>query len=222
MAIKLTNRDCVEIHKAFPSLECDYTTGQISGRLRFASSYLQKNNDLQHAYKNKAVRSRLNFIEDNYRVQILVNDLDNFGAPKVYDKSGRINDFSIKSRTTLEDLHMYSKEQCCVGILVKYKWRGAARFIVDTVIPFFYWQSHRANFGHQPWRCLSHGIKGLCESINFSERDFRNNHDIFSKCPCGQGGIYKNCCMKNHLNLQKIALNSAPPSNRAQSNKYHT
>lgn len=136
-------------------------------------------------------------IRDSYEIRIDFRAPDFFGFPSVFEESNTIRTFAFEHGIALEDLHINKNEgdSCCLGIFPEYKWAGAACFIRDKVIPFFYWQSYRRIYGEPPWRGYLHGIEGISEAMTslapHASKGGSRNH----KCPCGSGRKYKQCCI---------------------------
>jgi hypothetical protein len=172
-------------------LNCSLKRSLIWGTLSFACSFDRAKQEL--VYDSSAN----DYISDSYEIRIDFNQPDTFGFPKVYEESGIIKKFANDSAIKLEDLHINKDDDdsCCLGIFPEYQWQGALAYILDKVIPFFYWQSYRRNNGKEPWKTYSHGNAGIQEAMSLSPSQSSKGCSRNIKCPCGSGRKYKKCCM---------------------------
>ena len=192
MVIVLKDVDKQELALQFPALNCSLLRGAIWGTLDFACSYDGKTKEI--AYNDLLD----NYIPDSYEIRIDFNQKDSFGFPKVFEDSAIIENFALSNSIHFEDLHINKcdEKSCCLGIFPEYEWKGATSFIKDKIIPFFYWQSFRRIYGHEPWKGHSHGNTGLLEAMQLQPKESSKGCNRNKPCPCGSGRKYKKCCIK--------------------------
>ena len=200
MVYRLTEDDKQTLHAAFPSLNCEIEHQQIWGTLKFACSYHVETQTIHHD-------EGPNFIQDDYEVRIDYKASDAFGLPLVYEESGVIEQFAEQANLPTGDLHLFVSGACCLGIDPMYQYTSATQFIYDKVIPFFYWQSFRRNFGREPWRCYSHNTEGIFEAITLKSPDFKKRKYRKMSCLCGSGKKYQYCCLEKDKALWPIIEN---------------
>lgn len=207
MAIVLTKSDCLELNKKLPNLNCELSNGVIWGTLDFKCCYDFDRCELVY------VETGENYIQDAYEIRIVFNESDTFGFPKIYEPSGIIKEFAEASNLKLEDLHINKDnyDSCCLGIFPEYLWTSAWQFIIDKVIPFFYWQSYRRINGQEPWKGFTHGNDGIIEAMRYSVKDVFKGKTRNKLCPCGSGRKYKKCCLRRDMIL-KSKLKKLLPS----------
>lgn len=188
MDIKITERDVEELRKIFPDLSLSITRQQVWGTLSIQCSYDENSRKLSDD------ESRENFLQDKYEIRIDFNKQSTFGFPRVEEESEKIKKFSINRAIKLNDLHVEDDDSCCLGVFPEYKWQGVCQFIIDKLIPYFYWQTFRRVYGREPWAGLAHGVDGIREQLQkLTPPEARNNRN--SRCNCGSGLKYKRCCM---------------------------
>ena len=182
MVRELTNRDKKEINEKFPSLNCEIKKQKIWGTLNFCCYYDKDTKKLEHNSFHP------NRVEDSYEIEILFTERGSFDFPKVYETSEKIE--------RKEDFHIniHHDNSCCLGIFPEYQWTSAYHFIIEKVVPFFYWQTVKRETGKEPWVGYSHGNEGLKEAMIL---DSAKGADRNKLCPCGSKIKYKKCCMKS-------------------------
>jgi hypothetical protein len=192
MDIMLTEQDRKEVLHQYPTLNCSLPRQLIWGTLGFGCSFGSKTQEIVHD------NSFANYIEDCYEVRINFKLKDRFGFPMVFEDSEIIKNFADSNNIELNDLHVTPEENncCCLGVFPEYQWIGAAPFIGDKIIPFFYWQSHRRIYGKEPWKGYSHGNDGLIEAMTLPPNDAFKGTNRNKSCPCGSGQKYKKCCLR--------------------------
>ena len=207
MGARLNVADTREIERNFPELNCEIANQRVWGTLEFNCRYLPDSEELEHFTDHPAA------ISDEYEIEILFDKEDRFGLPTVYERSGRIKGFAVSQGIkNINDVHLFKeKETCCLGILFGYKWKSAYFFILELVVPFFYWQSYyRRTKGQSAWRCYPHreGMQEVCESLEKKllplERQLASKEQIGPNvsCPCGSTKKYKKCCRNRDENLR--------------------
>ena len=193
MAIKLEKKDVAELEKSVPVLNCEIKNQRIWGTLQFCCWYDSKTKEIEHGSNHDKA------ISDSYEIEIKLRESDTFQFPVVYETGHKVP----KEKC----FHINEDGSCCLGIFPEYKWASAHKFIIDKVVPFFYWQSHKRIHGKEPWKGYSHEEKGLEEAL----RDYENKLKLLEKdqiaeknfernqvCSCGSEKKYKKCCLSKH------------------------
>ncbi len=198
MGIVLTEQDKQELAQDYPALNCSLPRGVIWGTLELACSFDESANEVVHE------DSFDNYIRDCYEIRVDFNQADTFGFPKVFEESGIIRNFADSNGIKPEDLHVNKDDadSCCLGIFPEYHWTGAASFIRDKVVPFFYWQSYRRFYEKKPWKGYTHGNRGIVEAMSMPLNESSKGHSRNKRCPCGSGQKYKKCCMSRDAILR--------------------
>lgn len=200
MEPKLREADVIEISNTFPYLNCDLKNNKVSGMLGFKCFYEEKSGQL---ILNKESSEAL---VDEYEIEIDFNKKDTFGLPVVYERSHKIEEHAKSIKIPIIDLHCNQDSSCCLGIFPNYQWTTACDFILNDVLPYFYWQSHLRIKRKEPWPGRSHGIEGLIESLTMPLKDIENGSIRNLPCKCGKGKKYKNCCLKNDRVIKEILI----------------
>ena len=148
MAIKLRRRDCIELETKLSTLNCEIQNGKIWGTLTFCCWYDSQAKELEHDSHHRDA------ISDSFEIEIKFDKKDDFGFPSVYETGDKIPREAY--------LHINTPDGCCcLGIFPEYPWVSAYQYIIDKVVPFFYWQAHKEKYGEEPWKGYSHGLAGL-------------------------------------------------------------
>ena len=198
MGARLKTADIREIERVFPGLSCDLATQKAKGVLKFSCRYLPDSGNLEHFTDHPDA------ISDSYEIEISFDEDDIFDLPIVYETSNRIIDFATSEGIdNINDLHLFKKkENCCLGIPADYKWKSAYCFILELVVPFFYWQSYMRENRESAWECYSHD-KGLEEARGVHEAKLIPLEKQLTAegkigpnvpCPCNSTKKYKKCC----------------------------
>lgn len=192
MEIILTEKDKQEILQEFPLLNCSLKQQVIWGTLEIACSF---DSDTEEIILGSS-SDDYEYIEDSYEIRIDFNQLNLWGLPKVFEESSAILDFACSTGMDPGDLHLYDDRSCCLGIFPDFCWLGAANYITNEILPFFYWQSHFRIHGEEARKGYSHGSKGIEEAMSIPVKEVLKGHNRNKPCPCGSGKKYKNCCIK--------------------------
>ena len=187
-------------------MSCDLVTQKAKGVLKFSCRYLPDSKEMEHFTDHPDA------ISDSYEIEISFDEDDIFDLPIVYETSNRIKGFAQSKDIPLVNLHIFPDQgNCCLGIPVEYKWESAYLFILELVVPFFYWQSYyRENDGKSAWWCHPHiggleaAFKVREEKLADLEKQLTAEVKIGSNehCPCGSMKKYKKCCRNRDENLK--------------------
>jgi hypothetical protein len=206
--IKLTKQDCERISRLFPQLNCEYRKQRLWGTLAFTCYYDEPKGKLVH-------QAHPDSISDTYEIEIKF-DKFHLKLPRTYETSGIVADHAKKTGTKLLDLHMFKKDNaCCLGIYPEDEYRTAYEFLVERVVPYFYWQSHIRIHGKEPWKAYPHGKAGYVEKRRelstkihdiekqMSDKTIAGIGSIRNKpCECGSNKKYKSCCLNKDDRLR--------------------
>ena len=198
----------------FPNLLYDAKSQRVMGELDFCAIYDHETGNIQIGRTKEETDY---FIQDIFEVEIVLNNLDDNGWPKVYEVGGRRYLIAKKWDLPLIDLHFYTDDDaCCLGIGSRNNRSiHLKEYIHELVIPFFYRLSYTEKFGievsrNQLWGEYSHGIEGLreyeAEILYFAQQSVGRNE----LCPCGKGKKFKNCHFYE-VAVLKRALNRLCP-----------
>ena len=163
MVYQLKDEDKVRFKSHFPHLHIDLIRNCVWGSLSIASAY----DSSTKLFTPEANSEQRGYLEDEYEIRIKFDVVDTFGFPVVYEESGSLLEAAKKSNQLPSDWHINDNESICLGIFPEYKWKSVLDYILDKVMPYFYWASHRAKYGFEPWRAYKHGVEGLREALRF-------------------------------------------------------
>ena len=137
--------DKIKLKQAFPLLKVE-EENIIRGKIDFSCFYDREKDKLEYNSDNKKA------IKDSYEIKINLKEKDTSGFPKVYETSEKIKKYAKTNNIGLAELHVNNEEnECCLGIFPDYDKESICDFIIDKLIPFLYWQSHRMKYGKEPW-----------------------------------------------------------------------
>ena len=200
--MRLSRADVECLSSLFPSLTYDGELKRIGGRLCFGARYDGSRHKLDIVFEGE--ESQLEgFLRDQFDVEIRLDEeaRDRNGWPEVRETGGRCATIANKLGVPTADIHVSSDGSCCLGIRFTQERRFSIKnFLVELVVPYFYWLSYAEQFGidatrRDLWGEYSHGHRGMIEYHeeigSLSEtRPGRND-----PCPCGSGRKYKHCHM---------------------------
>lgn len=191
MVYQLKAEDVRLIKSHFPGLHLDLIRKCIWGTLTIASAY----DSSTKLFTPEARPEQRGYIEEDYEIRIKFDEADTFGFPAVYEESGFLINAAKNSNQVLSDWHINDNGSICLGIFPEYRCESVKDYILDKVIPYFYWVAYRARYGVEPWRAYRHGVEGLRDALRFPE-DKINSKVRNLPCPCASGKKYKNCCLR--------------------------
>lgn len=196
--IELSKQDCERVSQFFPQLNCEWVNQRIWGTLAFTCQYDAQNGMLRFCEGDTS-------LSDSYEIVIDFRETDH-GLPKTFETSGIIESYAEQSKIDLLELHMYSDNSCCLGIYPEDADKSAFGFLVDRVVPYFFWQSYLRVKGREPWEAYPHGNEGYIQKLKELAKDIEGKTDKLSRtnssgvgafrntlCNCGSGKKYKKC-----------------------------
>lgn len=190
MGYSLTLEDKATLREYFPHLHHDLKRQCVWGTLIIASAYDTDTG----LFTPRASPNQRGYIKDDYEIRIKLDQLDVFGFPEVYEESGRLLRASKMSDQSPAEWHINKDGSICLGIFPEYEWKNVTAYILDKIIPFFYWASYRESYGIEPWKAYSHGCAGLEEALRMPHNKI-NGTARNMPCPCFSGKKYKRCCL---------------------------
>ena len=208
MVPPLTIDDKVRLKRHFPHLHLDLKRQCVWGTLSIASAY----DSTTGLFTPEAHPNQCGYIESDYEIRIKFNQSDVFGFPVVYEESGRLLLAAKKVNETLLDWHINHDGSICLGIFPEYQWKDVATYVLDKVIPYFYWASYRERYGIEPWKAYRHGCLGLMDALRMPPNKI-NGKARNRLCPCSSGKKYKHCCLhRDEVILVALRKLSRSPS----------
>ena len=192
MNVSLKEISAIQIH--FPDLYLNADRSKILGELSFMAWYDGK---LLHLNPNKYNEDEIFY--GYYAIEILLNRLNSYGLPSVFETGSKIIKFSHENKIPVSDLHINGDGSCCLGIFLSKESENMTiyKFITESVFSFFAWQAYIATFKKKPpWGEFSHNLSGYIEKGKEIYMDMlkagRND-----PCPCNSGLKFKKCCLEH-------------------------
>ena len=200
--IKYSNEEFKKIKQWFPNLNYYENTKKIIGKIIISFCRYQKKEEGVRLSKweiAKCDTSCIDYIKNNFLIQIDFNQMDFQGYPKVYEISEKIENLAKALGKSIIDLHLYPKDKsCCLGINIEPS-TTLSDFILYDVYPYFVWQAYYSQYKKIP-PCgeYSHGVKGVMEAVQDYKETMTsvNKIRVNETCPCKSGKKYKNCCLE--------------------------
>ncbi len=190
--MKVTDEEIVTIENHFPDLFINTDRSKILGELSFDARY-----DGKQLHLNPSKQKDGEVFHGYYEIAVLLNRLNVYGLPSVFETGGKIIRFCQKNKIHPADLHLNRNGSCCLGIFTPVESANMTlyTFIIEVVFSFFAWQAYATTYKKKaPWGEYSHAAWGFIEKNNdilLSMQTAGRN----DPCPCGSGLKFKKCCL---------------------------
>lgn len=174
--IILTQDQVQYLNDLYPSLAYNEPENTISGVLRFNLIWPDHNGTQ---------------IEDEYSIEIILNELLEEVVPKVRETKGRILAIAVKKGITGADMHLYDiTGSMCIIIPPKIKEKYPNGFDLKIFLhhlqEHFYWISHFDRFNIKPWPDYGHSDLGYLQLYLEDEEKYKNEVKAYLKSPSRQ------------------------------------
>lgn len=144
------------LRENFPELTYDNQSNTLSGKLHFSLQF-----------------SGCPAITDDYSIKVLFNEEDYSLLPVVHETGGKICRLAKIANISVDALHQYDNGQVCMIRPDKVEQWYPEGFdlptFMDHLKTHFYWVTHTATYGKEPWAGEPHG------------GNFKNNSPYFNK-----------------------------------------
>ncbi len=189
--MKVTAEEIVTIQNHFPDLYINTDRSKILGELSFNARY-----DGKQLHLNPSRQKDGEVFHSYYEIEVLLNRLNVYGLPSVFETGGKIIRFSRENNIPPADLHLNGDGSCCLGIFTPRESANTTlyAFVIEIIFSFFAWQAYYSAYKRKPpWGEYSHarGFEEKYSDIWLNMKNASRN----DPCPCGSGFKFKKCCL---------------------------
>lgn len=156
--VHLTESEISWLRDNYPELTFDSVRNSLSGNLHFCLQYVDSP-----------------VITDDYSIEVLFNEEDYSLLPVVKETGGKIRHLAQLANIPLDALHQYDDDQVCMvrpdKVWQWYPYGFDLPTFMEHLKTHFYWVSHTATYGKEPWPGEPHGGNYKNDNPNWTKTE---------------------------------------------------